>query len=428
MSWLTFHSYRSLTFLLALGQAICLRQMVLAACSIPKIALISPYECPDIGWTVHGSIAFAVDVQDTTSVSKVEFFVDDESVYTDTDYPWGFLWNTRDLDTGNYELRAIVTNSCGGYAAMSQTVTVAAPLIKAEVNGLVITSGLLPTIKPAIEGINLRDTSVTVGPDNIYYLSGTGADNDAWIHNEGINLWKSTDLKIWTYVGLIWSFERDGYEDEKTWWWYKDIRLFRAIWAPEFQYINRNFYITYSLQSKGSRLLKSTTGKPEGPYELAAGDEVNLFNNIDGGLFTSSTDSRSGYLCYENGNIVKLNTGWNATTGAVTRLNVGDEGCFVFHWKSKYYLSVAKFMTPGGRYSSYVGISDWPTGPYSQFHEAIPCGGHNTFFVDKCGTLWGTFFGNDAQAPWREQPAIVKMATHSNGTLYPDPDQTVEVC
>ncbi|KAJ4146766.1 hypothetical protein NW765_016690 [Fusarium oxysporum] len=216
-------------------------------------------------------MAFAVAVEDTTTINNVEFFVNDKSVYTDRDYPWGLLWNTRDLSPGTYSLKAVVKNSCGESASITQAVNVKAPLNKAEANGSVITSGLLPEIKPTIEGINLRDTTVTAGPDGTYYLSGTGADNDAWVHNEGINLWKSTDLNTWSYVGLVWSFERDGTKDEKTWWWYKDEHLFRAVWAPEFQYLNGNFYIIYSLQSKGSKLLVSTTKKPEGPYKVAGG-------------------------------------------------------------------------------------------------------------------------------------------------------------
>ncbi|KAF5252134.1 hypothetical protein FOXYS1_14693 [Fusarium oxysporum] len=431
MPILAAHSLYLFALFLALAQpALSVEPICNAAraCSVPKITLISPYESPDSGWTVRGSMAFAVAVEDTTTINNVEFFVNDKSVYTDRDYPWGLLWNTRDLSPGTYSLKAVVKNSCGESASITQAVNVKAPLNKAEANGSVITSGLLPEIKPTIEGINLRDTTVTAGPDGTYYLSGTGADNDAWVHNEGINLWKSTDLNTWSYVGLVWSFERDGTKDEKTWWWYKDEHLFRAVWAPEFQYLNGNFYIIYSLQSKGSKLLVSTTKKPEGPYKVAGGEDTILFNNIDGSLFTSITDPHSGYLCYENGNVVKINDGWNATVGDVKRMDVGDEGCFVFEWKEKYYMSVAKFMAAGGRYSSYVGIASHPLGPYSQFHEAIPCGGHNTFFKDECGTLWGTFFGNDKAAPWREKPAIVKMATRSDGTLYPDENQSVVGC
>jgi len=405
----------------------CAKRHHQRACSAPVVSLISPYKIPDVGWTVHGSIAFAVDVHDFVSISKVDFYVNGELIFSDRDYPWGLLWKTRELEPTSYTLKAVATNSCGAYTAISQTVNVAAPLTKASAEGTVVTSGLLPDIQPAIEDINLRDTSVTVGPDNVYYLSGTGADNDAWHHNEGINLWKSDDLKTWTYVGLIWSFERDGYDDEKTWWYYKETQRFRAVWAPEIQYLHGSFYITYSLQWKGSKLLVSTTGLPQGPYALAAGEEVNLFNNIDGSLFADDKNSKIGYLCYESGTIFELNSSWNATTGSPTRINAGDEGCFVFHWRAKYYMSVALFMS-NGRYSSWVGLSDGPTGPFTSFHEALPCGGHNSYFIDKCGNLWGTFFGNDVQAPWREKPAIVRMATNANGTLYLHKNQAVPTC
>ena len=57
-----------------------------------------------------------------------------------------------------------------------------------------------------ITNIEMRDASICIGPDNVYYLVGSMSDNSIWYHNEGVNLWKSVDLKNWTYVGLVWSF------------------------------------------------------------------------------------------------------------------------------------------------------------------------------------------------------------------------------
>lgn len=61
----------------------------------PAIRLISPYLTPTEGWTVHGSIAFAVDARDSTGIADVTFTVDGVSAGTDRTYPYGILWNTR---------------------------------------------------------------------------------------------------------------------------------------------------------------------------------------------------------------------------------------------------------------------------------------------------------------------------------------------
>lgn len=391
----------------------------------PTIRLISPYNTPTDGWTVRGTLAFAVDARDTAGVARVDFYVDNQLVGTDTSYPYGVLWNTRPLTRATHSLRAVATNTGGAAASVSQSVTVAAPLADRATDGSVVSSGLLPNVKPVIANIRLRDVSVTRGADNAYYLTGTGSDNDAWVHNEGINLWRSTNLRDWTYVGLVWSFERDGAPDERA-WWTKSGKPYRSLWAPEFQYLNGNYYVVYSLATKGSKMLRSTTGRPEGPYVNVNPVGGNLFGNIDGSLFQDSDGA--GYLCYESGNIFKLNAGWTGTTGAVTRINSGaDEGCFLFKANGKYYLSAAKFMD-NGRYSSYIGIADRVTGPYTNWHEAIPSGGHNSFFTDCAGNWWGTFFGNDRQAPFWQQPALVKISFNSDGTVRPASNQTTPNC
>ena len=55
----------------------------------------------------------------------------------------------------------------------------APPLIKAEATRLIINSGKLPNISTVIEDVNLHDTTITIGPNGIYYLSNTSTNNDA---------------------------------------------------------------------------------------------------------------------------------------------------------------------------------------------------------------------------------------------------------
>ena len=121
-------------------------------------------------------------------------------------------------------------------------------------------------------------------------------------------LWRSADLKIWENLGLIWSLDEDAtwqgkpkvYETDEI---YENKSIngdtldnkFRAVWAPELHYIKslKNWFIVAcmnnSAKGKGSFILRSKTGKPEGPYENIEGNKYKpIFSDIDGSLFEDS--------------------------------------------------------------------------------------------------------------------------------------------
>ena len=159
----------------------------------------------------------------------------------------------------------------------------------------------------------MRDTYVTLGPDGYYYMTGSTAAPErkfagqihCWDWNDGLYLWRSSDMESWEALGRIWSVEDDGTwqsepkvyaEGEK----YRKRSInddpldnrFQAVWAPELHYIKSvgNWFIVAcmnnSASGKGSFILRSKTGKPEGPYEnIEANTEGPLFPNIDGSLF-----------------------------------------------------------------------------------------------------------------------------------------------
>jgi len=49
----------------------------------------------------------------------------------------------------------------------------------------------------------------------------------------------------------------------------------------------------------------------------------------------------------------------------------------------------------------------------------VPHGGHNMLFRDKEGAWWSTFFGNDARAPFRERPAILRIELDEQHRVRP---------
>ncbi len=133
--------------------------------------------------------------------------------------------------------------------------------------------------------MQLRDTIVILGGagDGKYYMTGSSGA-DIWDFNDGIELWRSPDLKNWSYVGEVWSFDKD---------WHLGKRLALASQTrarhlgPEIHYIKRlnNYFITTSMPPGNRGILRSTSGKPEGPYVNALAKDDFFHGGIDGTLF-----------------------------------------------------------------------------------------------------------------------------------------------
>ena len=257
-------------------------------------------------------------------------------------------------------------------------------------------------IKPLFD-FPVRDTSVCVGPDETYYLAGTTGAPAWWKTNEGIRMWKSKDLKTWEPLGLVWSFARDTT-------WQKKRGENQAIWAPEIHYFNKTFWIAYCVNYQGTGILRSSTGKPEGPYVDVKPDGP-LTGEIDASLFRD--DDGKVYFVYQDGKIARMKDDMSGLAEAPRFLKpanadrAGFEGAFIFKANNRYYLSCADFTD--GRYHCYVASSKDLHGPYGDRYLAVPHGGHNMFFMDTSGQWWSTFFGNDGDAPYRERPGLLRI-------------------
>ena len=278
----------------------------------------------------------------------------------------------------------------------------------------------LPEISPAID-MPIRDTSVCLGGDGFYYLTGTTGHPTWWTTNDGLRVWRSKDLQSWEPLGLVWNFE-----DDATWQKPFDSAGRRAIWAPEIHYLKSTYWIAYSMNypGGGTGLLKSTTGKPEGPYEDVHPDGP-ITSGIDASLFED--DDGQVYYVWQEGRIAKMNEAMTDLEGPTMLLapsnfqHVGFEGAFVFKANNQYHLVCAEFIGHGDdqRYHCVVASSDNLLGPYGERYIAIPHGGHNMVFEDKDGNLRATFFGNDPGAPFRERAAILKVEFDESGKLRP---------
>jgi beta-xylosidase len=295
-----------------------------------------------------------------------------------------------------------------------------------------VTSGILPPIKPLIEA-QVRDTVITLGGDGNYYMTGSTGEN-IWAFNDGVELWKSRDLKHWSYIGLVWSLDKDaGWEKQTRMMHEKPVR---AIWAPEIHYIHHNYFICLSMAPGGIGLLKSSTGKAEGPYinalssdaPLTTGIDATLFEDDDGTVYFTSTggnriarmkDDMSGFA--EPFHDIKLEDPDHDPAHHAAKCvdrgtnDIGHEGAVLFKANGIYYLGAADSYE--GRYSTMVTMSKTIYGPYHGRHESVPTAGGTGFFKDKKGRWWTTYFGNDEQAAWREKPGIVRIEFAPDGHI-----------
>jgi len=259
----------------------------------------------------------------------------------------------------------------------------------------------------------LRDTSVCLGPDGTYYLTGTTGHPTWWKTNQGIRMWKSRDMKTWEPMGLVWSFEKDMT-------WQKKQGENQAIWAPEIHYFDKTFWIAYCVNYHGTGIFKSSTGKPEGPYVDIKPDGP-LTGEIDASLFRD--DNGKVYFVYQNGKIARMKDDMSGLAEEPKFLkpanagHVGFEGAFIFKANNCYYLSCADFID--GRYHCYVASSKYLYGPYGDRYLAVPHGGHNVFFKDAKGQWWSTFFGNDGDAPFKERSGLLRIEFGDDGEPRP---------
>jgi Glutaminase A six helical-hairpin domain/Domain of unknown function (DUF5127)/Glycosyl hydrolases family 43/Domain of unknown function (DUF4964) len=270
------------------------------------------------------------------------------------------------------------------------------------------------SLKPLFD-FPVRDTCICLGPDGTYYLTGTTGYPTWWDTNDGIHIWKSKDLKSWQPLGLVWSFEKDAT-------WQKPVVAGkRAIWAPELHYFKQTFWLAYCVNWKGggTGILKSTSGKAEGPYVDVKPDGP-LTSEIDASLFQ---EGGKVYFVFQDGKLARLKDDMSGLAEQPHLLvpanakHVGFEGAFLFKANGRYYLSCAEFMDR--QYHCMVASADKLEGPYGDRYLAVPHGGHNMFFRDKSGQWWSTIFGNDDQAPFRERPGMLRVGFDKDGRVNP---------
>ncbi len=305
----------------------------------------------------------------------------------------------------------------------------------------------------------MRDTWITRGPDSSYYLTGTTATPGrnfggrlphCWDSNDGLYLWRSDDLAQWQSLGRIWSLDADA-TWQSTYRFGKPFTTItgdageakkRAVWAPEIHWIESagNWFVVACMNQTavggGSFVLRSTTGKPEGPYENIEGNrEGPLFPRIDGSLFED--DDGSVWFVGHNHEFARMKPDMSGLAEPMRRFvetayepEPYIEGAFVFKHAGRYHLVQAIWShrmpdgslryegdskRQGGELWSYdcvIASADRLEGPYGPRYTAGVGIGHDNLFRGDGGRMYATLFGNprtDFPQPFRCRPAMVEM-------------------
>ena len=287
----------------------------------------------------------------------------------------------------------------------------------------------------------VRDPYILNAPDGYYYMVGTTerssfpsevmvSDNaNGWWFNDGIPLWRSRDLEKWETMGYVWTFEDDATWSKKfdfsphtqT----NDGSPVRAIWAPEIHYLQNTYWIVYSMNYNGLGILKSMSGKPEGPYrDINPGGPLPGY--IDGSLF-EDTDGSIYYLT-DGYRIAKMKPDMSGLAEELKHLTFNPsppwaEGITMMKVNDNYVWygagnSVVKLDGKEERtYDCFSATSKHIYGPYENRYRAIPYAGHNNIFKDKSDQLWSTQFHPQPFMLKDIEPAIIPVEISDEGFI-----------
>jgi beta-xylosidase len=304
-------------------------------------------------------------------------------------------------------------------------------------------------IEPLID-VWLRDPVITIGRDGEYILTGTtritGHINASqW--NDGLHAWRSTDLKNWEDLGCVWKlddgpewirnfhvFYPDGGKIVSPEEFYKnppaeDVPVRRSLWSPRIIFSKKHntclaaccmsFNMGIAPENwitpifGGTFILKSISGKPEGPYEVTSEHPLTYY--IDCRIFED--DDETLYFIWQDGNIAKLNDKLDGIYEyhSVWQKNFNPEpvkeGIHIFKHNGLYHLVLSIFsheidgkttynhVGHGGKsartYDAVIATSKSIYGPYGERYTSITDGGHGNHFVDKDGNWWAGIFHED---------------------------------
>lgn len=260
----------------------------------------------------------------------------------------------------------------------------------------------------------IRDPYIYVGPDKLYYLTGTTINpgdpreetdpynpglGDASAVGNVVRLWRSRDLVGWEYLGTPFTLKDS---------WHKQPG--DVVWAPEVHWIEEmNRWALVHCPKQKANLALSAGAEIKGPWTHPAGK--NLGVKHDPSLFKDPATG-TWWMLWENTEIAPLSKDLAQFTAEPVRIDpagsrvnsggksisvIGHEGATMRKIGKKYVHFGTAWSTDlprKGSYNLYYCTSDTITGPYGPRKFVGRFLGHGTPFQTLDGNWWCTAFYN----------------------------------
>ncbi|BCM93488.1 hypothetical protein IAD21_05379 [Abditibacteriota bacterium] len=262
----------------------------------------------------------------------------------------------------------------------------------------------------------IRDPYITLGPDDLYYLTGTtpnpgdpreqtdpyniGLGKDS-IVGSTVQVWRSKDLADWEYLGTPFTLKDSWYQQPG-----------QLVWAPEIHWLGDRWALVHCPAQKAN-LAISAGPELKGPWSKPMG--ATLGPKHDPSLFK---DGDTWWLLWQNTLIAPLDKDFTKFTAEPVRLDpsgsrpdpdggepisrIGHEGATMIKVGNKYVHIGTAWSTDLGRkgsYNLYYCVANKITGPYGPRKFLGRFLGHGTPFQTRDGKWWCTAFFNGNVPP-----------------------------
>ncbi|WP_341405572.1 family 43 glycosylhydrolase [Luteolibacter soli] len=262
----------------------------------------------------------------------------------------------------------------------------------------------------------IRDPYITLGPDDLYYLTGTTPNpndpreksdpynvglGDNSIVGSVVQVWRSKDLVEWEYLGTPFTL-KDGMR----------MRPGKFVWAPELHWMGDRWALVHCPAASANfsltegKDLKGPWTNPMKPGKLGEKHDPSLFKDGD-----------TWWMLWQNTLIAPLSKDLASFTAEPVRIDpsgsrpgpkgepisrIGHEGATMIKVGDKYVHIGTAWSTDKGRkgsYNLYYCSADKITGPYGPRKFAGRFLGHGTPFQTRDGKWWCTAFFNGNVPP-----------------------------
>jgi hypothetical protein len=307
--------------------------------------------------------------------------------------------------------------------------------------------GPWPRMKPYLQGLKMRDVSVQRMPDGYLVLSGS-----IYGQPKELCVYRSKDMLNWEKIGPVWTY------DQIEWLPTKlplpelkpgDTPWQHTFWDTQVLFWKGAYYIAFDIfmrddhpEHRGCGVLKSTSGKIEGPY-VSLGKVGGQLGKDSGPImpnfFEGSDPSSPGGSDAASGKLYAKNwLNWKQVV-AEADLDVPgwkwdykpvDGGVFKHRTRMDPFgiegvAGKILFMTagngPGGwtvenSYDVNYVTAATPWGPViSERMRAIPHAAASNCFQDNEGKWWRICFGSDGTGPWNDMLGFLPLRVETRG-------------